>query len=428
MLVMFRAKNYMSFKDEVILDMRATSYVQHPSHVIPVEGTKGLLKTIAVYGPNASGKSNLISAMYFFWHYIVSQLLSAKRSILTDTAFEKIRAMNKHDPFMLSKDINNASEFEIIFIRNGEQVQYGFECTEEEVLNEWLFINDKKVFERDKKITIGKNYQKTIGMHTKCPKERLYTAILDFTLEDSNVKESVLGNFMRFILAEFKVFDEIFVDITAKTGWRSETFIDPREIVADNELREKVEKYLRAVDVGIKGFAVETVSELNGKTGNIEEKEIILTIHNVYDSDGNIAGEKNFPLGKESSGTIGFLMYIPHIVKIIENGGVFICDEMAARLHPLLFKFIVDIFASNENKKAQLIFTTHDISLLNNNQFRRDEVVFIEKNERGESNLFSLSDLKAREDASFSKDYLQGKYGAIPVINYKDIWGGEDDA
>ncbi len=94
---------------------------------------------------------------------------------------------------------------------------------------------------------------------------------------------------------------------------------------------------------------------------------------------------------------------------MISKGGVFIVDEMSARLHPLLSKLIVDIFGSSHNKQAQLIFT----------------IAFIDKNERGESVLYALSDLKVREDATFSKDYLQGKYGAIPVFNYDEIIGGE---
>ena len=112
---------------------------------------------------------------------------------------------------------------------------------------------------------------------------------------------------------------------------------------------------------------------------------------------------------------------------MISKGGVFIVDEMSARLHPLLTKMIVDIFCSSCNKKAQLIFTTHDVSLLNYNQFRRDEIVFVDKNECGESSLYALSDLKVREDASFSKEYLQGKYGAIPIFQYNEISGGELD-
>ena len=108
---------------------------------------------------------------------------------------------------------------------------------------------------------------------------------------------------------------------------------------------------------------------------------------------------------------------------MINRGGVFIVDEMSARLHPLLTKLIVDIFQASKNESAQLIFTTHDISLLNHNQFRRDEVVFVDKNKMGESTLYALSDLKVREDATFNKDYLQGKYGAIPIFNYSELFG-----
>ena len=110
---------------------------------------------------------------------------------------------------------------------------------------------------------------------------------------------------------------------------------------------------------------------------------------------------------------------------MVDNGGVFIIDELTARLHPLLTKLIIDIVQSSSNSNAQFIFTTHDTSILNKNQFRRDEVVFIEKNNREESSMFALSDLKVREDASFSKDYLQAKYGAIPIINYDAIFGGD---
>lgn len=145
------------------------------------------------------------------------------------------------------------------------------------------------------------------------------------------------------------------------------------------------------------------------------------TVHDIYDESGNVVGEKIFDLRQESTGTLRFLAYIQNIIEMISNGGVYIVDEMSARLHPLLIKLIVDIFGSSQNKNAQLIFTTHDISLLNNNQFRRDEVVFIDKNERGQSGLYALSDLKVREDATFNKDYLQGKYGAIPIFNYDEI-------
>jgi hypothetical protein len=151
---------------------------------------------------------------------------------------------------------------------------------------------------------------------------------------------------------------------------------------------------------------------------------VVKTIHNVYDANNNIIGEKSFKIQQESTGTLRFIAYIQNIINMVDDGGVFIIDELTARLHPLLTKLIVDIIQSSSNTKAQFIFTTHDISILNKSQFRRDEIAFVEKNNQEESSLFTLSDLKVREDASFSKDYLQGKYGAIQVINYDAIFGG----
>ena len=125
-------------------------------------------------------------------------------------------------------------------------------------------------------------------------------------------------------------------------------------------------------------YMVQNASGKSNHTCRKKEEKIIHTVHNIYDKTRNI-----------------------------------------------LTKLIVDIFCSDQNQKAQLIFTTHDISLLNNNQFRRDEIVFIDKNEHGESSLYALSDLKVHDGANFNKDYLQGKYGAIPIFNYDKIIGGE---
>ena len=158
--------------------------------------------------------------------------------------------------------------------------------------------------------------------------------------------------------------------------------------------------------------------------GKTYKQKTIKTIHDVYSDEGKIVGEESFDLHQESSGTLRFLSYIQNVVEMINRSGIFIVDEMSARLHPLLTKLIVDIFQSSSNKYAQLVFTTHDISLLNNHQFRRDEIVFVDKNNKGESSLYSLSDLKVREDATFHKDYLQGKYGAIPIFEYDALVGG----
>lgn len=423
MLLMFKVKNYTSFKNESILDLRATSYVQHPTHVINVDDKTSLLKATALYGANASGKSNLISAMYFFEQYIFSQILSKRENDIYDSIETSNRM--KLEPFTLSSDINEASEFDIIFLRNGKQIQYGFECTSKEVINEWLYIEDKRVFERKgTDLEFGSKYKNILQAYNKLPAERLYVSVLEYFLEDKD-KDLVLGDFISFFSEEYNVFSEILFESTVKGLFG---MIDlSKKLIEDKVYRSRVEYYLRLIDVGIKRLDVRTETIFDERTGKKKKQKIVRTVHNVYDRNGNAVDEKLFSMNQESTGTLRFLTYIQNIIEMISKGGVFIVDELSARLHPLLTKLIVDIFCSSHNNKAQLIFTTHDISLLNNSQFRRDEVVFVDKNERGESTLYALSDLKVREDASFSKDYLQGKYGAIPIFNYDELISGEID-
>lgn len=414
MLVMFKVNNYMSFKDTAILDMRATSYVQHPTHYTTINDTK-LLKTIAIYGANASGKSNFISAMYTFKQIILSQILKSKDN--------NIKTEIKLEPFMLSKDSNNVSEFEMVFISNGELLNYGFEIsTTDEIVNEWYYINDKKVFERSNtKIDFGSKYKEYIKDYKKVPSDRLYIAVLEYFLED-NAKKIILSNFIDYFYNQYNVFSEIILESTIKK-FASSVLINQR-LINDMEYKRRVEKYLQKIDVAIKRLDIQKEVAIN-ENGKEVQRLVIKTIHNVYDENNNITGEKSFNIQQESTGTLRFIAYIQNIINMVDNGGVFIIDELTARLHPLLTKLIIDIVQSSSNSNAQFIFTTHDTSILNKNQFRRDEVVFIEKNNREESSMFALSDLKVREDASFSKDYLQAKYGAIPIINYDAIFGGD---
>ena len=420
MLVMFKVKNFMSFRDEAILDLRATSYVQHPSHLLRVNEKYNLLKTVALYGANASGKSNFISAMYFFEKYIFSQFISNKES---DSLDQTKQFRYDLEPFALSKEKDKVSEFDIIFVRNKKQFQYGFECTNESVVSEWYFIDDKKVYERiGSAITYGSKFSGLLSPYNKIPSERLYISVLEYFLEDE-AKKTILSDFVDFFRQEYNVYSEILFESTVKgiagiVGYST-------QLLDNRKFREKVEQYLRLIDVGIKRLDIQIETITNERTGKQEKTKVIRTVHDIFDKTGNAVGEQKFDLYQESSGTLRFFAFIQKVIRMTSRGGVFIVDELSARLHPLLTKMIVDIFSSKANTKAQLIFTTHDVSLLNKDQFRRDEVVFIDKNNRGESKLYALSDLRVREDASFSKDYLQGKYGAIPIFNYEITNGGD---
>lgn len=263
MLLMFKVKNYTSFKEEAILDMRATSYVQHPSHVIEADNKINLLKTTVLYGANASGKSNFISAMFFFEQYIFSQFINK----IENEDFESIenQIKIKLEPFLLSNNEKEASEFDIIFIRNGKQIQYGFECTSKEVLNEWLYIDEKKVFERKGLVlSFGSKYQKMLNAYKKLPAERLYIAVLEYFL-DNEEKEAVLGDFISFFVEEYDVFSEILFESTVKRLAGSVMLSE--KLIHSKSFRQKVENYLRLIDVGIKRLDVSTEIVLDENTG-----------------------------------------------------------------------------------------------------------------------------------------------------------------
>lgn len=410
MLIQFRARNYASFREEVVLDMRATPLTQHSTHVMK-NGKQMLLKTVAIYGPNASGKSNLISALRAFERYVQSHLFSKRDADEQADADQSMRGRAAYRPFLLSDTLNPNTEFEIVFSHNSVHYQYGFSFTDKKVNTEWLWINEQKVFDRTSEQTVswGKKYKELESLKA-IRDDRLYLALLDY-FATGKIKQHI-DNFKDFFETRFEVFFEVFLESAVKYDLRAFHTSDDKRL-EDDAFRTRVVDALRAIDIGITDIRLEEVEFRQKK------HSVIKTIHKKYDEHGQEVGTVPFDLDLESAGTLRFMSYIQEIIEMLNCGGVFIVDELSARLHPLLTKTIVDLFQSEANSQgAQLIFTTHDVSLLNRNQFRRDEIVFVDKNERGESELFSLADLRvAREDSSFAKDYFAGKYGAIPIIS-----------
>ena len=420
MLIMFRVKNFASFKDEVVLDMRAVSYKDMKNHVIEV-GKNKVVKTLAIYGKNASGKSNLISALYYFESFVYNQFFDAGNR--DDEIDLGDRMPNvKRSTFKLGEVANNDSEFEILFSQNNKTYQYGFvihDLPKEKkyiIKEEWLSVDDKMVFDRQQNIiSFGKKYENELKKIDKQRQDRLYIGVLDYFAE-GEVK-NIVDEFKTYLKHKFNVHFELILEGSVKGLVSGVSF--SKRIVEDEDYRRTVEKFIKVADVGIVGLSIEENKNEKMKGSHPYE---VKTIHNVYNDAGEVIRKEKFELNMESSGTNRYFSFIQYILNIIEEGGVFIVDEMSARLHPILTKFIVDLFQGKMNKEAQLIFTTHDISLMNRKQFRRDEIAFVEKNEKGESSLYTLADIKARSDASFAKDYMAGKYGAIPVLSDDDIY------
>ncbi|MFI2858826.1 ATP/GTP-binding protein [Paenibacillus sp. JSM ZJ436] len=423
MLVMFRCKNFSSFRDEVVLDMRATSYTQHPSHIIKHDSVN-LLKTLAIYGANASGKSNLISAMHWYERIIFSHLFQGNQSEHMNEELDS-RKLTSIQPFLLSENNDSCIELEMVFLHQNKLFQYGFSIQESLILSEWLTVDNTNVFDRDNKgISFGKKYEAQLKNFKKYREDRLYLSVLDYFATDE-MKETV-DCFKDYFRNRFNVHFELILESSIKGT--VDSWSHSKRLVQDDMFRSKVAEYIRKIDVGIDDIKIEKEWVLNKKTGQKEQEPLIKTIHSVYNEAGLRVGSKAFDLPQESSGTLRFLSFIQEILTLIEKGGVFVIDELSARLHPLLTKFIVDIFQSDKNQnQAQLIFTTHDTSILNKDQFRRDEILFVDKNEFGASTIYSLADLKTvRQDATYNKDYFSGKYGAIPIFQSAENGNGGD--
>lgn len=415
----------MSFREESYLDMRATILKQHPKHIIDTkesfsDAKNGLLKTVAIYGANASGKSNLISALYSMKMFILSQIYDNTHS--DNEPF-------KLEPFLLCSK-NETTEFEVVFRYKGSRYQYGFEImisdsddekAIQKVVSEWYYINENKVFERYlNDVKFGTQYESTLKDYKKIPSDRIYISVLDYFLDDS--QKQIVSDLTTYFRKQFYVFADPIIDFPVKRMGAFSSI--SRRLIEDDNYRERVVSYFRQIDVGINDLVVTDDNDFNREKGEIEEHKDVKSVHAVFNADGELDGSTEFGLFRESSGTLRFLSYIQRIIGIQESGGIFIVDELSDKLHPLITKFIIDIFQAEDNKSAQLVFSTHDVFQLKKEQFRRDEVVFVDKNEKGESTTFSLANLKVREDSSFNKDYISGKYGAIPII--RDVLEDEE--
>ena len=410
MLIMFRTKNFNSFKDDVVLDLRRTNYSQHKGHTFKC-GKYDLLKTIAIYGANASGKSNLISAITKYNLFVIQQLYKDNDVNKKDNENTLILA----NPFLLTDKINKEMEFEMVFYNNGYSFQYGYTIEEKIIRSEWLDVNDETVFERNgEDIEFGDKYKEILQMYDKVRVDRLYVGVMDYFVSDKIIV-NIMESFKDFFAHKLQIYTNVFVDMSVK-GFYSDS-LEKSKINDDEDLRKKVVEYVKKIDVGIRDILIDKKNVGYEENGDEKQLNLSYALHDVYNSNNEVVGKKPFEFNLESSGTIRFISIIEESILMLEQGGVFFVDELSSRLHPVITKFIIDLFQSEvNNKNSQLIFTTHDISQMNKEQFRRDEIVLVDKNKQGVSKIYALSNLDVRSDASFDKDYFKGKYGALPII------------
>ncbi len=423
MLLQFNFKNFKSFRDDTTLDLTATKISEFNNHVIAVANEK-VLPVAAIFGANASGKSNVQEAFRYMSMYVINSLDYGDES---DSKKKKSRFF-RPTPFLFDSDSKNAeSSFEVYFIdseENGAKTyNYGFTIDSTGVCEEWLNCkaktargNFKTIFYRH-----GDEYDFS-GIPTKS-QENLRIALEKETLIVS------LGAKLK--IAKLKFIRDWFVhNDFADFGRPIENFflsqLTPNGFADDEKVQQKVVNYFATFDPSIIGFNVEVL-----KSDNDDEDEHLRidAIHKMIDSDQTTS----IPLQHESAGTLKMFAMYPMLEDVLSTGGVLFIDELNARLHPLLVRAFIITFLNLEIniKHAQLIFTSHDSWQLNGNILRRDEIWFAEKDLDGVSNLYSLADfinedgIKIRKDENYEKNYLLGKYGAIPSLKHFDMFKEE---
>lgn len=388
MLVQFMLKNVLSFREETIIDMTAiNAYKEHECNLIDIGMKEKFLRVASIYGANASGKSNLNVAMHYFQNIIRDSLNNVNDA--SETVLSKY-----YVPFLF-EDTSENSEYQIVEITGDYEYRYGYEFNAEHIVMEWLYRKNLKtnrtttIFERTTNVVqFGPCVRKECESYKdQIPEETLVLSVFNKLRLKTDIFKIVYSCIMDTLVLS--------PDFGENIGFL-DTFL-PQAI--DNE-KDKLIEFLTAIDTGI-----------NDITYDDSDKEIKFeTIHR--DKNGR---EYSLNLFFESEGTIkSIMLFIYSRMAIISNRSLFV-DELNIKLHPLLLKFIIDLFYDNDSS-AQLIYTTHDTTLMDKKFFRRDQIWFVQKDEFGYSELVALSDFKVRSDASFEKDYLAGVYGGIPLL------------
>jgi AAA15 family ATPase/GTPase len=423
MLLQFSFKNYKSFRDDTVLDLTAEKITELANQVVCV-GNEKILPLSAIYGANASGKSNVLDAFRFMHMYVIHSFAYGGDS-LEKNRDNRISPV----PFLFDdKSKSAASTFEVYYITSeaegAKTYQYGFSINKGKVIEEWLNYCSKtargkfrSVFyrntETDELDLSG--LPKSVWSNIKVSLEpEVLVASLGAKLKVKKLK-AVRDWFLNNEFTDFGSPEENFI----LSHMTPENFLD-------EEVQKQVVTFLSTFDPSIVGFHVEDVPDTKDSKGNLK----IDAIHKIVGSDKTA----DIPLQMESAGTLKMFALYPMLHSVLEKGSTLFVDELNGRLHPLLVRNILSAFINPAvNKKhAQIVFTTHDPWSLNNGILRRDEIWFTEKDTDGISSLYSLVDFvdddkKIRKDENYEKNYLVGKYGGIPNLKPFIVAEGKKD-
>ena len=422
MLLEFRVTNFRSVCEEQVLSLRPeTRYKDVPANVL-VRGRHQALNALALYGPNDSGKSNLLRAIALL-DFLVS---TSAQGASTDPL--------PHDPFLLRQGWEQKpTEFEITFVSHGSRYRYGVAYTATAVVREWLYRKntgrETALFERENDTIEGG------------PGLEGLPAVLAAAIAATRANSLFLSWCDSFNIAEAKHLRQWFYGLRSIDGLDTRfEGLNTAQMLQGGPYAERITSFLTSLDLGVLAVEVEQIqfeegqlprdipqalrrkmaSQLRGAT-NLTVK----ATHRLYDAQGQPSTESQTWdwESRESAGAIKALEMSGPVIWTLANGGVLVIDEIEARLHTQLTQHIVGLFLNpaTNPQKAQLLFATHDTNLLAYLALRRDQICFAEKNAWEGTETYALSDFQylpltgGSPDTDKEKRYLEGRYGAIPA-------------
>jgi hypothetical protein len=414
MLINFKVKNFRSIQDEIILDLQATSDKTMKSDAVFDCGKVSLLKCAAIYGANASGKTNILKAFMVFRGMVLESLLRSN-----------LRVDLSNEAFKLNEGTENKpSYFEIKFILEKEIFSYGFSMDKKCIISEWLKAEqgNKDLFIREKQaIQSNKNYfseasedlkkqvservllLSLLASHNKPISQK----IMQFMQNTDVISGAERGRTLDYSFGQFLNNPDIATkmkDFIVKADFGVADIKASQKMITAQEIRNIPDKF----------------KELLFKENSKIAERSLKFFHKKYNQKGKEVCETVLDFfTEESAGTQQMFALSAPVIDSLQNKKVLLIDELEYGFHPTLCQYLVSIFNSKEKNphNAQFIFTTHAVSLLDEDLLRRDEIYITNKNKKGATELFSLADISERKGVNFAKRYLEGRYKGIPYID-----------
>ena len=434
MIIEFKVANYRSIGAEQTLSFVAENTRRHRDNLIPRSGYN-LLKTVALFGANASGKSNYVKAIETMCEFVRNSATRMNEGDLIAAA----------EPFRLDPVLRDApSRFEITFITNAIVYTYGFEANRKRVESEWLTA------------------KKEGSSASVCEFRRTWNSVSSNEVwffkgfkdaDENQIKDRTLGNMLALSVGtqqKVGVLSPAYLYLRTYI-WTFDMSSDLKELgihtaqlcQGSEEMRHALSSLLSSADTGIEGISIEaSVQRIPGVHPDMPEQfqnafqalekltasyPLLSVAATRNDRAGNIV-KFDFE-DNESQGTQRFFAIAGPLLRALREGALLVIDELDASMHPLLTRRLLELFQSVEANicGAQLLFTTHDVSLLDQDLFRRDQIWLAEKCD-GASTFFSLADIRPpiRNTESFLRNYLTGRYGGTPHLGraFDDLAAG----